>query len=209
MESGYLSPTLTELGPGDHLCSLYETEEEHRALLTPFLRQGLDRGEKVIYLAHAHTGEIVQGYLRDDGMVVEPYLASGQLSILAVDDVYMRAGVFDPDGAIAFLRTETERAMGEGYTALRVTGEMSCVPRLLSGPQRLIEYEARLNEFFPAGKCLAICQYDRRIFDPAVLLDVLCAHPTCVVGTAVCDNFYYMPPTESRGHDASAAKLCR
>ncbi len=30
--------TIADLKPGDHLCCLYNTEEEHRAVLTPFLR---------------------------------------------------------------------------------------------------------------------------------------------------------------------------
>ena len=34
-----------DLRPGDHLCCLFETEEEHRALVTPYILQGLERGE--------------------------------------------------------------------------------------------------------------------------------------------------------------------
>jgi len=116
---------ITDLKPGDHLCCLYETEEEHRAVLTPFVRQGLDRGEKLVYIVDAHTAETVLGYLRDDGLKVEPYLARGQLNIITVDQSYMEDGVFDPDKMIALLRAETDRALAEGYPALRVTGEMT------------------------------------------------------------------------------------
>ena len=152
--------TLAELKPGDHLCCLYRTEEEHRALLTPFLRQGLEQGERVIYIVDARTEEIINGYLQDNGIAVYPYCASGQLKILTVDDAYMREGVFDPDGMIQLLRREMESALAEGYKALRVTGEMSWALRELSGSGRLIEYEAKLNDFFPGSHCLAICQYD-------------------------------------------------
>ncbi len=207
MVPAYSLQSTTDLEPGNHLCSLYETEEERRALLTPFLCQGLERGEKVLYIVDAHSAEVVLDYLRDDGLEVEPYLASGQLSILTVDDAYMREGVFDPDGMIALLRAETEQALAEGYSALRLTGEMTWTLRGLPGSERLIEYEAKLNEFLPGSKCLAICQYDRRRFDPAVLLDVLCTHPIAVVGTAVYDNSYYVPPVESLDHDPSAAQL--
>jgi len=199
--------TIADLKPGDHLCCLYETEEEHWAVLTPFLRQGLERGEKVLYIVDAHTAEAVLGYLRGDGLDVEPYLESGQLSILSANDAYTREGIFDPDGMIALLRTETERALAEGYPALRITGEMTWALRGLPGSERLIEYEARLNEFFPGSKCLAICQYDRRRFEPALLLDVLATHPIAVVGTEFYENFYYMPPTEFLGRDLSAATL--
>jgi PAS domain S-box-containing protein len=214
MEFESLKPTyslrrITDLKPGDHLCCLYETEEEHRALLTPFLRQGLERGEKVLYIVDAHTAEAMLGYLQDDGIEVEPYLEKGQLNILTADEAYMREGVFNPDGMISLLQAETEHALAEGYSALRVTGEMTWALRRLPGSERLIEYEAKLNDFFPASRCLAICQYDRRRFDPALLLDVLATHPIVVVGTEVYDNFYYIPPREFLGRALPAAKLRR
>jgi len=207
MEPTYTLRTLTELEPGDHVCCIYETEEEHRALLTPFLRQGLERGEKVIYIVDPHTAEIIKGYLQDDGMEVEPYLASGQMSILSVDDAYMPDGVFEPDAMITLLRSETERALAQGYTTLRVTGEMSWALRGLSGSERLIEYEAKLNEFFPSSKCIAICQYDKQRFESEVLLDVLATHPIAVIGTEVFDNFYYIPPGDFLGPNTATAKL--
>jgi len=201
--------TINDLQPGDHLCCLYKTEEEHRAVLTPFLRQGLERGEKVLYIVDTRTADTILDYLRDDGLDVQLYLAHGQLVILTRDDAYTREGVFDPDGMIDLLRTETERALAEGYSALRVTGEMTWALRGLPGSERLMEYENRLNEFFPGNQCLAICQYDRRRFDAAALLDVLSAHPIAVIGAKVYDNFYYMPPAESVGNEAQAAQLRR
>ena len=203
----YSLHTITNLEPGDHLCCLYETEEEHRAVLTLFLRQGLERGEKVVYIVDARTAEIILDYLRDDGLDIEPHLASGQLVILTRDDSYMREGVFDPDGMVALLRAETEQALAEGYPALRVTGEMTWALRGLPGSERLVEYEAKLNQFFPGSQCLAICQYDRRRFAPEVLLDVLRTHPIAVVGTEVYDNFYYIPPAELLSGDLPSVEL--
>ena len=43
MTFSYSLRTISDLKPGDHICCLYQTEKEHRALLTPFLRQGLER----------------------------------------------------------------------------------------------------------------------------------------------------------------------
>jgi signal transduction histidine kinase len=198
---------LSELKSGDHLCCIYESEEEHQAVLVPFLRQGLERNEKVVYIVDSHTAEIILNYLRGDGLDVEPYLSSGQLVILTHNDAYMREGVFDPEKMIALLRSEMEKALSEGYSALRITGEMTWALRGLPGSERLIEYEARLNEFFPSSRCLAICQYDRRRFEPGILLSVLRTHPIVMVGMEVCDNFYYIPPAELLGGAPLAAEL--
>lgn len=199
--------TIADLRPGNHLCCLYETEEEHQAVLTPFLRQGLERGEKVLYIVDTHTGEVVLDYLRGDGLDVEPYLSSGQLVIFTSDDVYMRGGVFDPEGMIALLRAETEQALSEGYSGLRATGEMTWALQGMPGCERLIEYEAKLNEFVPGSKCLAICQYDRRRFAPQALLDVLHTHPLIAIGRSVYKNPYYIPPAELLGGDLPAVML--
>ncbi|TAJ32105.1 MAG: PAS domain S-box protein [Nitrospirae bacterium] len=200
-------PTLVDLKPGAHLCSLYETEEEHRALLTPFLRQGLERGEKVLYIVDARTAEAILAYLRNDGLDVEPFLQRGQLQILTVQDAYLREGIFDPDRMIALLQAETDRAVAEGYPALRVTGEMTWALRGLPGSERLIEYEAKLNNFLPDSRCLALCQYDRRRFTPEVQLDILATHPMVVVGTELHDNPYYLPPAAFLAKDRPEARL--
>ena len=202
-----LEKSIEKLEPGGHLCCIYETEEEHRSLLTPFLRHGLGQREKVLYIADDHTAEEILNYLRDDGLEADSYLENGQLRVLTVAEAYMQGGVFDPDSMIAFLREENTRALDEGYTALRVTGEMSWTLKGLPGSERFIEYESKLNDFFSSSKCLAICQYDRRKFEASLLLDVLITHPSVVIGTQTYDNFYYIPPQDYLGLTPEAAKL--
>jgi PAS domain S-box-containing protein len=199
--------TIADLKSGDHRCCIYETEEEHRAVLAPFLRQGLEQHEKVFYIVDARTAEMVLGYLRDDGVDVDSYIQRGQLAMLTRHETYIQDGVFDPTKMIAMLRTETARALDEGYTALRVTGEMTWALRGLPSSERLIEYEIRLSEFLPGSQCLAICQYDRRRFFPDILLDVLRTHPIAVIGTEVYENFYYIPPDQLLSGDLQATEL--
>ncbi|MBW1933126.1 MAG: MEDS domain-containing protein [Deltaproteobacteria bacterium] len=155
--------------PGDHVFFLYDGEEEHRALITPYLRQGLERKEKVVYITDAHSAETILGYLRGDGVDVEPYLDSGQLAVLPAEAVYLPGGTFDPDRVIELLRTQTKLALAEGYSALRATGEMSSALRGIPGSERLLEYEAKVNRFFPGSRLLGLCQYDRRLFGPSML----------------------------------------
>lgn len=182
---------IEDLRPGDHLCYFYETEQEHHALITPFLRQGLEHGEKVVIVVDERTAEGILNRLRADGLDPHPYLDRGQLVILSSDEVYLRGGTFDPDRMIAFLKEETDRALAEGYTALRITSEMTWALRGLPGSERLIEYEKKLQEFFPRNRCLAICQYNKRRFPPDLLLDILQVHPLVVLGTEVYENLYY------------------
>jgi nitrogen-specific signal transduction histidine kinase len=199
--------TSAEMGPGDHVCWVYETDEQFRAMVTPFLCQGLEQDEKVIYIVDELSAERVLSYLRNEEVTVEPYLASGQLRILGVEKTYMRTGALDPDDMIELLRNETECALNEEYSALRVISEMSWTCRRLPGFEKLVAYEAKLSDFIQSSKCLAICQYNMRIFDPAVLIDVLCTHPLCIVGTELYENPYYIPPADILSPDLPSAKL--
>lgn len=209
MRPTFFFRSIYDLRPGSHLCCLYETEEEHRALLAPYMRQGLERGEKVLYIVDSHDPELLLDYLIADGVNVAPYLDRGQLSILTPEATYLKGGEFDPIRMIDLLRATTDDALREGFTALRVTGEMSWALRGFPGTERLIEYEARLNRFFPGSHCLAICQYDRNRFPAAKLIDVLVTHPIAVVGTSVYENFYYIPPDDYLGPNVQEATLRR
>lgn len=197
---------LQELAPGQHICFIYETEEEHRQALAIFLRQGLERNEKLLYITDAHGPTTILSYLQNNGLDVASYVARGQLSILTPDETYLQGGFFDPERMIARLQAETEQALAEGFTALRISGEMTWALRQLPGSERLVEYEARLNTSWP-GKCLGMCQYDRRRFNADILLDMLRTHPLVVLDQKFYENFHYIPPQKLLSANPTGATL--
>jgi len=185
-----------DLRPGDHLCCFYETDEERRVVLAMLLLQGLERGEKACFIGDMQTSQALLDYMGDDGFEVSPYLSCGQLGVMSFDETYLREGVFDPNKMIDLLKTETDLALAQGYRALRVTGDMSWALQTPPGSEQIIKYEAKLNEFFPGSKCIGICQYDKLLFPPALLMHVLETHPLAIIRTELFDNFYYIPPED-------------
>jgi PAS domain S-box-containing protein len=201
--------TIADLEPGDHACCLYGTDLEHRAAVTALLRQGLERGEKVIYVTDTRPPDSIFGYLRDDGLNDESYLAGGQLSVSTSDDVYLQQVAFDPEAMIAWLRDEVERAVVAGYSTLCLTTEMTWALWGAPGSERLIEYEDKVNEFLAHNPCWVVCQYDQRLFNPGTLLQIVRAHPIVVIGTEAYDNLYYIPPVETMDGDHPGVTLQR
>ena len=190
---------IRDLAPGDHACCIYESEEEHRAAIAPFLSAGLRAGQKVECVLDAHPRETMEQYLRDEGVDPDAALERGQLVFLAPDDTYLRSGAFDPDAVIALWKEETDKAIDEGYPALRVTGEVTWILRNPDAAARFIEYEAKVNRFFHSSRCLAICQYDRTRFGADMLLDVLATHPVVAIGQDLYENHCYLPPEKLLG----------
>jgi PAS domain S-box-containing protein len=192
-----LVEALKKLKPHDHLCLVYDTEEEWCSAIITFIALGLERNEKCIYVVDTHTASQICDYLREEGIDVDVAEASGQLIILHETEAYTRDGAFDPDKMIALLAEETRKAISEGYSALRVTGEMSWALRGHPGSEALIEYEAKLNmNFFPHYPCLAICQYYRKLFEPGIIRHVIMTHPLMVRNNIIYYNPYYIPPEE-------------
>jgi len=202
-----LEHALGSLQLGTHLCFIYETEEEHQAVMASYLRHGLERGDKVLYIVDAHSPEQVLDYLRRDGLPPEPYLERGQLVIKTADESYCREAVFDPDAMVALLQEETQRALAEGYAVLRGTGEMTWALGALHDSRPLLDYEIKLDAHLPQQPYLALCQYDRRQFPPHILRDVLLSHPVVILGTDVVENMYHLSPEKLLGADRVAAQL--
>jgi hypothetical protein len=85
---------------------------------------------------------------------------------------------------------EAGRARAAGYSALHVTTEMTWILGELRSREKLLEYEARLNEFVSRGWCMCLCQCSPQRLAPDVLLDVARVRLLIAVGTMVCDNSY-------------------
>lgn len=186
--------SVSELGSGDHVACIYESEEEHRQVLTPFIRTGLERKEKVLYITDVRKEDCILEYLADDGIDAKRYMKRGQLAFTPATDTYLKDGFLDPDGMLMLAQAETDRALAEGYAGMRYTSEPTWILREPPGSDKFMEYEARLNEFFHRKKCMALCQYDRWVWPPEILLSVISTHPILIRGAAVQINPFYVPP---------------
>jgi PAS domain S-box-containing protein len=204
-----LIAALERLGPHDHLCSIYESPQDHYAVAIPFIRIGLDRGEKCIYIADDGTVGDVRQAMESEGIDVERATASKALVLATKEQAYLEHGSFDPDWMFTFWKEATQLAMSEGFSALRATGETEWVLRGGRGLERWMEYESRLTHTLSENNCSALCQYNRRLFPPELILDVIRTHPTVVYGSTVCRNLYHVPPDEFLGTNQTAREVER
>jgi len=204
-----LIAALEQLGPHDHLCSIYESPQEHYAVAIQFIRIGLDRGEKCIYIADDGTVGDVRQAMQSERIDVDCAIASKALVLATKEQAYLEHGSFHPDWMFTFWKEATQLAMSEGFSALRATGETEWVLRGGRGLERWMEYESRLTHTLSESNCSALCQYNRRLFPPELTLDVIRTHPMVVYGSTVCRNLYYVPPEEFLGTNQTAREVER
>ncbi|WP_247002389.1 MEDS domain-containing protein [Halosolutus gelatinilyticus] len=192
----------------DHLALIYESREEQFAAAIPFLRQGLELGERCVYITEENPREVVVEEMETRGIDVDAAIESGQLSIHDEHETYLRTGRFDPDDTIAFL-DETIAAANEEFDGLRVTGEMGWVLGEDPDVEDLIKCEGKANYLFDEVDGMALCQYNRERFPADVIRDVISTHPHLIHGDRVSHNSYYTPPTEFFGPERPEQEVDR
>ncbi len=194
MNAERLLKELETLKIGEHIACIYKNKTEQRSIVVPFIRTGLKNNEKCIYIVDENTKN---GIIKDfKEFNVEEYLRTNQLELLTKEEAYLKNGYFDPDKMIELLKINEKKALDNGFAGLRVTGEMTWVLTKLPGVERLIEYEAKLNYFFPESKCIALCQYNEKKFEPEILLDIIHTHPFIIIYDTLYKNPRYQPPDE-------------
>lgn len=189
---------LQDIQPGEHVCLLYSTPEDHKQQLKEYLKRGIDLNQKVVYFGDINGMDVVWSYLREQGVDVDACARRGQVAYAPAAEVYLTNNTFDPHKMRDFVGAAVDAAVKEGWPALRATGEMSWALRGFKGSDLLLEYEALLNDIIPGKKIVAMCQYNVSMWHPSMLTCVLQTHPMALLDkqTDLIDNIYYMKPEE-------------
>ena len=191
-----LAEVVGGLGLHEHLCVIYDTREEQFATALPYLRTGLERGEKCIYFADENTTAASLDALRIGGTDVDRYLRNGALTVSHKRETDLQQERFDPDWWVGFLNQANAEAAATKFSALRILGDMDWELRGSASTEKLIEYESRINHFVRDHDARVICQYNRNCNASELILGIVRTHPLVVYGGIVCKNPYYVPPGE-------------
>ncbi|MHB8834362.1 MAG: MEDS domain-containing protein [Candidatus Methylomirabilia bacterium] len=181
---------------GIHVCQIFSTDEERQESLLKFILSGLQSGERTSCFSDKTTEAAIEEFLGNYGISSRAARDSGALTLAGTADVYFAGGCFDPDRMLGILTTYHEDSVTQGYPAARVMGEMMPNIQNVCGGERLLEYEARVSMLLRDHPVTAVCQYDARDFDGAVIMDILKVHPLMVIRGSVVHNPFFIPPEE-------------
>jgi signal transduction histidine kinase len=182
---------IEQLGPADHVCTLYDQRDEELAIAVSYIRAGLDRGELCVCVVD-DGGERLLDALASEGVDIDAEMRKGRLSIF---EKPLAQGLQTRDmlGKIEQYASESRNA---GHAGFRIVGEMTWT---LDGDMKaLAEFEARLNlnRVWERYACAGLCQFDVRRFTPETLREMIILHPLVVIGDRICRNPYYVAPEQ-------------
>jgi len=204
-----LVEALEHRGPHNHLCSIYDGFREQFDVAIPFIKAGLERGEKCLYVADSDSPYDIRETMQAEGIDVERATRSKALVLIDERQAYLKNGPFDPEWMLNFWRESSAAAIGEGFSAFRAAAETDWLRRSIQTAAQWIDYENKFNRAVSGPNCYVLCQYDRLLHSPEVILNVIRTHPTVVYRGTVCRNLYYVPPDDLLSPDQPAKEVAR
>src|SRR2546427_5604882 len=89
------------LGRHRHICAFFNSIDEEHSVLRPFIRDGLDRGEKGFHIVDPDLRSEHLKRLAEAGINVGPAIATGQVEKRAWQGTFLRGGWLNQDGKVA------------------------------------------------------------------------------------------------------------
>ncbi|HEY4461121.1 MAG TPA: MEDS domain-containing protein [Streptosporangiaceae bacterium] len=179
-----------------HICAFFNTVDEQRRVLRPFIQDGFDHGDKAFHYVDPERREEHIGWLADLGIDVPESTAAGQLEVRPWQESPLHGGRFDLETWLTSFEQVIQAGPAAGYTQTRIMGQMEWALLDLPGVGDLIEYETRVNFVIPKYQSPVLCTYDLTKFGASVVMDALRTHPLVIIGGLLQENPFYVPPEE-------------
>lgn len=173
-----------------HACAFVSGPDEERELIEPFFVEGMQRGEKAVYIVdperHSGTAARLAAHAPSEDL----------LDVTTWNEAHLKGGSFDQDRMMEALDTMIREHAERGRPPMRVVGQMGWVFSEPPGIEQLIAYEASVNEVLNRGKTPTICVYDARRLTGSMMMDLLRAHPLAVINGILQENPFFTSAEE-------------
>ena len=191
---------LADLGldPGDHVCGFYNGSQIRDELAAAWVSEGVAAGQKCVCFVDSSVElrDRLADVLDPAGQPGARSGASARVEFCDADAAYAPGGRFCKEAMLRRLESSVTAAIGEGYSQVRLLGDMSWVIRNGVDTKTVFAYEAEVNEFCPRYPQFVLCLYDLDHFDGSLVIDVLRTHPKIILNGMFIHNPYYLPPAQ-------------
>jgi len=187
------------LGGYRHVCAFFSSPQEEYDTLLPFVRDGLERGERAYHVLPSQYREEHLEHLRSAGIDVAAAQRRGQLEVATPQETYLRGGHFDQDAMLTLIQEVLEAGPTLGFPLTRLIAHAETVlwhPEDWSSVNEWIEYETRLNDVLPRYDDPVICTYDANLINGTIAVDILRTHPVAIIGGLLYENPFFVPPQQ-------------
>jgi len=176
-----------------HIAAFFASDGERDRVLSPFIAEGLTKGEKALHIIDPGERELHVHRLIEAGIDVDRAEAERRLEFLPWEKSTLRNGEFNRRAMLALIEQLFSDASAEGFPRMRFIGHMEWALQDLPGVNDLIAFESEVNHIVPNYPNVAVCAYDVTKFRGDVIVDAIRVHPAILIGGALHDNPFYAP----------------
>ena len=182
--------------PDSHVCAFVEDGEEPAALFAPFLREGLEQGERVVAIAGPSSLERHRRELQALNTDTARCEAAGHLQLLPWTQVQATTPTgFDPSGTLDTVSGIMTACSGAKLPTSRLLAGMDWVVSITGGGDAVAHYEAGLDRLVRERGHIVVCVFDLSRLSGQLLMRLLSTHPLAWTrGELVPSPFYTANP---------------
>jgi hypothetical protein len=179
-----------------HVCAFFDSPDEEQLVMAPFIREGLERGERAFHIVDPEQRADYVRRLEDEGIAVAAAEARGQFELRTWDETYVPTGIFDLDAILARFEEVLEDTTTRGLPLTRLVGHVVQQEKGRLGIDGWVEYETRVNYIVPKYRDPVICIYDPSKFSGGEVMDILRIHPMVIIRGLLRENPFFVPPDQ-------------
>jgi anti-anti-sigma factor len=156
---------------GDHLCWGYADYDQFRHTAAAFLEEGRRAGEQLLFV-----GDRAVPTLLDDlspWSARDEVLATGQLCVQELTEVYECMADLDVEGQVATFRARCRSALAAGYSGLRVAADVTALIESVRDWDRFAAYELSVDEMMSTQPATGMCGWQEARADRPGALSAL------------------------------------
>jgi MEDS: MEthanogen/methylotroph, DcmR Sensory domain len=186
----------SRLGTVRHICAFFSDDNEEYRVLLPFIREGLECGDKAIHVVNPEQREEHLRRLASAGIDSAVAQHTGQLEIKINTEAYLCDGKFDQDQMIETFQALASGNAPGGFPLSRIVCRMDWVVGDKSRLENVIEFESRVNDVWNRHDDAVICTYHLSQFRGDAVIDIMRTHPMVIIGGILQQNPFFVPPDD-------------
>ena len=186
----------SQLGEIRHVCAFFNSDEEEYRVLLPFIKDGLNCGDKAVHVLNPDQRQDHIHRLAAAGIDPAGAQQSGQLELRVNKEVYLPDGRFDQDRMLQVFEQLASGNTPGGFPLSRICCRMDWAVEDRSHVDDVIEFESRVNDVWRRHDDAVICTYHLGQFGGDAVIDIMRTHPLVIVGGILQHNPFFVPPDE-------------
>ena len=186
----------SQLGEIRHVCAFFNSDDEEYRVLLPFIKDGLNCGDKAVHVLNPNQRQDHQHRLTAAGIDTEKAQQSGQLELRVNTEIYLPDGRFDQARMLQVFEQLASGNAAGAFPLSRICCRMDWAVEDRSYLNDVIEFESRVNDVWRRHDDAVVCTYHLGQFGGDAVIDIMRTHPMVIVGGILQQNPFFEPPDE-------------